>query len=379
MKSLVHIKRIWAFALILVGVGAVIGLGVQLLPRPDETAEINVTQAYETVGARLTQAQQTSPVTESPAAEATVPATSTAIPSPTRTFPAGDQTAFTASPSPTPPCDRAAAGNPMDVTIPDNTALRPRQSFTKVWRLLNAGECTWTRDYAARFFYGAQMDAPEVVYLGQEVPPGGEVEVAVDLVAPNEAGDYQGNWKLSNAEGYLFGIGPRGDLPFWVRITVIQVATATPTHTSTPTPTVTQTPTTTPIVTSTATATPTATAYSQGTLQANPAQSIDLDSGSLDPVEGADLNYALDGGFHLLAAQNGAALGVFGPAEPGQAACESAVMSGAPLALDSLTPGTYLCVRTDALRPAWLRYVSLNSETGMLDLMYFTWDGSGAP
>jgi hypothetical protein len=65
------------------------------------------------------------------------------------------------------------------------------------------------------------MNASEVVYLGREIRPGEQVDIAVDMRAPDESGSYQGNWKLLNPFGQLFGIGPKGDAPFWVRISVI--------------------------------------------------------------------------------------------------------------------------------------------------------------
>ncbi len=41
-------------------------------------------------------------------------------------------------------CNQAAAGNPIDITIPDGTKMTPNESFAKTWRLENVGSCTWT-------------------------------------------------------------------------------------------------------------------------------------------------------------------------------------------------------------------------------------------
>jgi hypothetical protein len=70
-----------------------------------------------------------------------------------------------ASPITTQICDRAAAGVPIDVTIPDDSAMDPGENFTKVWRLQNVGACTWTIEYSVQFFSGERMDAPENVPL----------------------------------------------------------------------------------------------------------------------------------------------------------------------------------------------------------------------
>ncbi len=124
------------------------------------------------------------------------------------------------------------------MSIPDDTVVQPGQAFTKIWRLVNAGTCTWTKDYSVTYFSGEQMGAPANVNLRGDVPPGQTVDIAVDMVAPKEPGKYQGNWKLKNLSNVLFGIGPSGGSPFWVRIMVGESATASPTA-STGTPTVT--------------------------------------------------------------------------------------------------------------------------------------------
>jgi hypothetical protein len=135
----------------------------------------------------------------------------------------------------------AAAGHPIDVTIPDGTVMAPGESFSKTWRLENVGSCTWTRFYAVVFFSGNSLNAHQTNYLPAEVEPGETIDLTVDMEAPMEAGEYQSNWMLSNADGELFGIGPNGDAPFWARIIVVPSETETPTPTNTPTPEVTLT------------------------------------------------------------------------------------------------------------------------------------------
>ena len=140
-------------------------------------------------------------------------------------------------------CDQAAPGYPsIDATIDDDTEISPGKSFTKIWRLSNEGSCTWSKDYAAVWFSGEKLGEALSVPLGRQVRPGESVEISVDMVSPATAGTYQSNWKLRNAGGVLFGIGPNGDAPFWVRIVVVQTETNTPTATPTFTPTITVTP-----------------------------------------------------------------------------------------------------------------------------------------
>jgi hypothetical protein len=165
------------------------------------------------------------------------------------------------TPSQTGACNRVAAGIPFDVTIPDDTVMQPGQSFTKTWRLVNNGTCKWTRLYAVVFFSGNPMGAQQTQYLNAEVLPGQSIDVSVEFIAPFESGTYQSNWMLQSQAGELFGLGPNGDAPFWVRIQVVGPETPTQTPTSTlsgsETATLTPTPTLTPTITETPVLTPT--------------------------------------------------------------------------------------------------------------------------
>ena len=60
-------------------------------------------------------------------------------------------------------CDQAGPGNPIDVTIPDYTEVAPGTSFTKTWRLVNTGPCTWSNDYSAVWFSGETFGALQQV------------------------------------------------------------------------------------------------------------------------------------------------------------------------------------------------------------------------
>jgi hypothetical protein len=163
-------------------------------------------------------------------------------------------TRVTPLPSSTPACNRAMAGNPIDVTIPDDTVMQPGETFTKTWRLVNSGDCTWSTSYALIWFSGERFNAPIKTNLRGPVGPGQAIDISVEMTAPSTTGTYQSNWKLQDATGVLFGIGPLGDSPFWVRIVVAITPTITPTPTASATATA--TPTATPTSTETASATP---------------------------------------------------------------------------------------------------------------------------
>jgi hypothetical protein len=129
-------------------------------------------------------------------------------------------TALSPSATPTPPAciDRAIFVH--DVTIADNTNITAGKAFEKVWRLRNAGTCTWTPSYTLTFTSGHSMGAPAAVPLPGTVAPGSTVDLKVKLVAPANIGTYRGNWFLKNPDGKLFGIGEKADKPFWVQIIV---------------------------------------------------------------------------------------------------------------------------------------------------------------
>jgi len=168
------------------------------------------TFAAQTVTARLTESagdtQEPSPtIVLTP-----LPETATELPaSPTNTN----------TPIPTTtdvPCNRAAFVS--DVTIPDGTELVQGEAFTKTWRLRNTGTCTWNSSYALVFDSGDSMDGPASKQLVGNVGPNQTVDISVDLTAPNEGGQFKGNWKLRSDSGVHFGVGSSGDVAFYVEI-----------------------------------------------------------------------------------------------------------------------------------------------------------------
>ncbi len=111
-----------------------------------------------------------------------------------------------------------------DVTIPDEMDLAPGEHFTKTWRLENAGSCSWGIGYLLYFESGDPLGGPSSQDLtSQTILPGETVDISVDLVAPQETGTYQGNWKLRSVKGEGFGVGEFSKA-FWVKINVVEGA-----------------------------------------------------------------------------------------------------------------------------------------------------------
>ena len=112
-----------------------------------------------------------------------------------------------------------------DVTVPDGTRYDPGATFTKTWRLRNIGTCTWSTSYTMVFDSGTQMGSTASVAMPSSVAPGNNVDVSVNMTAPNAAGHYIGYWKFKNAAGVIFGIGVNANRAWWVEINVAGTST----------------------------------------------------------------------------------------------------------------------------------------------------------
>ncbi len=222
----------------------------------------------------------------------TLPASDTPIPTASSTLTATptplSTATFTASPTTNLPANQGTGGQTntcdsavfvSDVSIPDGTVIAPGTTFTKKWRIQNAGSCTWTPDYGLKFLNGDQMGGVSPQIFGHlttlgNVLPGEQMDVTIELTAPTTPGTYTGYWQLQNATGVVF------QQPFYVQIQVSGGATPTG---PTPTPTFTPTgPTVTPTLTPTG---PTATTG----VKAN----LEISGISFDPLPTANDKYTI--------------------------------------------------------------------------------------
>ncbi len=112
----------------------------------------------------------------------------------------------------------------QDLNIPDDTALPPGGEFTKRWLLFNNGTCPWTTGYSILFVGGDFEPSEEETPLAETVVPGQELEVAIDLVAPQETGTYRLNWQIADANGDPFGINAVIEDAFYLRFLVAENA-----------------------------------------------------------------------------------------------------------------------------------------------------------
>ncbi len=196
---------------------------------PSATAPIQDvvgTAAAQTVQALSTQIAQTAQPPQNPTHTLApdVPTSTVEMLAPSDT-PAPTLTRTLAPPTSTMgPLDKL--GKVDDITYADGTQVSPGTTFTKTWRLTNAGTTTWTPGYAVVFFSGDAMNSPASVPITANVPPNGTVDISVALTAPSTAKSYTGYYKIRNAGGALFGFGNSADQAFWVKITVGTPATS---------------------------------------------------------------------------------------------------------------------------------------------------------
>jgi len=165
-------------------------------PSSNEPNALN-TQAAMTLQALLNQtptpAQFNTP-TLPPAQPTNTPQSLPTIPIPTNTnIPIASATSV---------CDQAQYVK--DVTINDGTVLAPGETFTKTWRLRNAGVCTWS-GYSLVFDSGDAMSGASPTTIGT-VNPGQEVDLSVTLTAPTTNGSYRGYWRIRNTSGVLIPV-----------------------------------------------------------------------------------------------------------------------------------------------------------------------------
>lgn len=138
-----------------------------------------------------------------------------------------------------------------DVSIPDNTPMTAGQTFTKTWKVKNAGSCAWDAGFKFAFTGGEQMGGATFT-LPAAVAAGAVYDISVPMTAPNKTGTLRGNWRMQTAGGQAFGdevyvqvvVGGGGAAA--TNTGAAPAATATPTTgapaaTATPTPTATGT------------------------------------------------------------------------------------------------------------------------------------------
>jgi hypothetical protein len=165
-------------------------------PTPTTDPDQIRTQAVGTFAADLTQTALAAP-TETP--------TPTLSPTPFATIALGTPLATTSSNTTGGASTCYRLVYVRDITIPDNTAMTPGQTFTKTWEVQNSGSCAWDAGFKFSLIGGDAMGG-QTLTLSQPVAAGGATQLSVAMTAPtNKTGTIQGAWRMSTATGSYFG------------------------------------------------------------------------------------------------------------------------------------------------------------------------------
>lgn len=208
--------------LVLLLIFALVGCNLSYIGQPTPSSPDAVfTAAAQTVAAELTNVSLLASPTSSVPTDTLIP-TNTSTPLPTNT------PISTATNTPIPCLMVGYNSATIDVTIPDNTIMAPGETFTKTWRLINSGTCTWNSSYELIFDHGDEMGVTATyaqTLTAGSVSPGQSVDVSVALTAPTTVGTYTGYWKFRDPNGIKFGIGGAG--AWIVKIKVVNSTTVT--------------------------------------------------------------------------------------------------------------------------------------------------------
>lgn len=147
------------------------------------------TAAVETIVANITQTAAAQPTATEPPSP--VPATATETITPTAAVSATPQL-----------CDNSVFVS--DASVPDGTVMTAGQAFVKSWKVKNTGTCAWTTSYTLIHAYGEKLGGLTTA-LSVETLPNSEVEISINLKAPDKPGNYGSYWRLANNNGTPFG------------------------------------------------------------------------------------------------------------------------------------------------------------------------------
>ncbi|MBI4670546.1 MAG: hypothetical protein HY741_02605 [Chloroflexi bacterium] len=91
-----------------------------------------------------------------------------------------------------------------DGSVPDNSVIQPGTPFQKIWEVQNTGSCIWINTYGIVNIGGGTLSAPSPASIPYTVP-GQTVNVALNMVAPQQPGTYRSVWQVRAPNGYTFG------------------------------------------------------------------------------------------------------------------------------------------------------------------------------
>ncbi len=143
--------------------------------------------------------------TEAPTAQKTLPTLSAPGSDTNPTAAAGVPTATQAAPvfaTSTTMSQQAGDHGVWVGNIPaDGSTFGKGEHFSFVFRIMNTGTTTWTKNYKLVFLSDTALSSETVIPLNEVTKPGEVGEFYTMVFAPFDAGKYKSNWKLVNEQG----------------------------------------------------------------------------------------------------------------------------------------------------------------------------------
>ncbi len=169
--------------------------------RPEPTSTPTATPTITPTATPSSTATATQTPTRTPTTTATPTATSTTVPTPTAT--ATSTSTATPTPVPTATISTACQNNASfvaDVTVLPGTVLSAGQSFVKIWRIRNDGNCAWDAAYRFNLVGGEAMTGSTSLSV-PATAPGASADISVAMTAPDTAAIHYGEWQLVGPNG----------------------------------------------------------------------------------------------------------------------------------------------------------------------------------
>lgn len=197
------------------------------------------------------------------------------------------------------------------------------------------------------------MGAPATAPLGGSVAPGATIDISVNLTAPSNPGNYQGNFKLRSHDNIVFGINADAQGPFWVKIVVPN---------PTPTP---ELPTLPP---------PPPPIHSSGSLDISSSFTVDLDEGQIaPPIANRDIQFkAVSAVEKYITVSSNVVIVDMGVSKPTKAQCDGITIGLAQTPLSSSLVNHYFCYNTNLGRTGRFKITAYDGSTLSID--YLTWE-----
>ena len=109
----------------------------------------------------------------------------------------------TIAPAPTDVCVNGASFI-EDLTVPDGTSVSPGERLDKRWAVQNSGSCDWGSGYRLVQVDSGSLEGRDESAL-YPARAGENAVWQVELVAPQEPGEYLASWQARAPNGEFFG------------------------------------------------------------------------------------------------------------------------------------------------------------------------------